>query len=507
MRVKLAILEALKKVVDIVISSGFQIDKEAFEFLKNLEGDQDPILLINKALKRIKDEKIETPFITRELLENTKRDVYSEKPVYESRKIRFKPYAKEIDADIKVLLDPTNSLNPSGSIEGYLAYFKDRYLRLSKFLKRRIDCKDAISIDEAYKVKDKTKVKIIGMVTEKKERRGVISLKIEDLDSEAKVIITQKAQNNLIEKARYILLDQVICVIATKTGNDLFFAEEIIFPEIPSRRNREFSSDPVNVILMSDLHVGSKKFMEKEFQRFLHWIRGKIGNRQLRELASHTKYLVILGDIIDGIGVYPNQMNELLIKDVYEQYRQAAKYIAQIPEYIKVIIIPGNHDAVRRSLPQPAIPKDYAEPLYENREIYSLGDPSTIKLNGVELLLYHGRSIDDIIANIPNVTFHTPDLAMKILLQSRHLAPIYGQRTLLAPEKRDYLVIESPPDIFAAGHIHVWKCNSYRGTMIINTGAWQKQTEYQRMMGLLPTPGVVPVINLQNLKITPIPFI
>ena len=507
MRFKLAILEALKKVVDMSISAGFQLDKEAFEFLKNLEEGQDPVLLMSEVLKKIEEEKIETFLITRELLERASREVLPKKTVYKSSKSRFKPYAKEIEADINVLSDPTNFLNPSGTMEGYLTYFKDRFLKLSKFLKMRIDCKDAIPINEANKAKEKTKVKIIGMVTEKKERKGIISLKIEDLDSEANILITQKAKNKLIEKARNILLDQVICIIATKTGNDLFFAEEVIFPEIPSKINRKLSPEPVNVVLTSDLHVGSKTFMEKEFQRFIYWIRGEYGNRRLRKLASHTKYLVILGDLIDGIGVYPNQIEELLTKDIQEQYQQVAKFIEQIPDYVEVIIIPGNHDAVRRALPQPAIPRDYVEPIYEKRKIYSLGEPSTIKLHGVELLLYHGRSIDDVIANIPDITFHTPDLAMKVLLQSRHLAPIYGQRTLLAPEEKDYLIIESPPDIFAAGHIHVWRYNSYKGTLIVNTGAWQRQTEYQRMMGLMPTPGVVPVVNLQNLEVTPISFV
>jgi DNA polymerase II small subunit len=216
--------------------------------------------------------------------------------------------------------------------------------------------------------------------------------------------------------------------------------------------------------------------------------------------------LVIAGDLVDGIGIYPGQMEGLAIKDIYEQYREAAKLIEQIPDYIELIIIPGNHDASRKALPQPALPKNYAEPLYEAHRIRSLGSPCTVSLHGVELLLFHGRSLDDVAAVAPNISFDTPDKSMKLLLQSRHLAPIYGERTPIAPENRDFMVIERIPDIFHAGHVHVLKCNSYRGTLIVNSGAWQRQTEFQRKMGLVPTPGILPIVNLQTLKVATIDF-
>jgi DNA polymerase II small subunit len=95
---------------------------------------------------------------------------------------------------------------------------------------------------------------------------------------------------------------------------------------------------------------------------------------------------------------------------------------------------------------------------------------------------------------------------MKLLLKGRHLAPIYGERTAIAPEKRDFMVIERPPDIFHAGHVHVLKCNRHKGTLIVNSGAWQGQTDFQQKMGLVPTPGIVPVVNLQTSVISRINF-
>jgi len=86
------------------------------------------------------------------------------------------------------------------------------------------------------------------------------------------------------------------------------------------------------------------------------------------------------------------------------------------------------------------------------------------------------------------------------------LAPTYGQRTSIAPEKRDFLVVERVPDVFHAGHVHVNKYNTYRGTLIINSGTWQGQTEFQRRIGLVPTPGIAPIVNLQTLEVSPIDF-
>lgn len=166
-----------------------------------------------------------------------------------------------------------------------------------------------------------------------------------------------------------------------------------------------------------------------------------------------------------------------------------------------------NHDAARKALPQPSIPKDYAETLYDARNIYSLGNPSRISLHKVEFLLYHGRSLDDIVGFVPNICYDAPERAMKLLMQCRHLAPIYGGKTPIAPEKQDYLVIEKPPDVFHAGHVHVVKHDNYGGTLLVNSGAWQTQTDFMRRLGLIPVPGVAPIVNLQDLQVIPVNFV
>jgi len=50
------------------------------------------------------------------------------------------------------------------------------------------------------------------------------------------------------------------------------------------------------------------------------------------------------------------------------------------------------------------------------------------------------------------------------------------------------------------------KYESYRGLLMVNSGAWQRQTSYQRNLGLEPTPGMIPVVDLQTLSDLPIDF-
>jgi DNA polymerase II small subunit len=171
-----------------------------------------------------------------------------------------------------------------------------------------------------------------------------------------------------------------------------------------------------------------------------------------------------------------------------------------IPDHIKIIVSPGNHDAARKALPQPAIGGDFLKAMRETGKIRSIGNPSRVGLHGVEVLMYHGRSLDDVIASVPNLSHKNPENAMKLLLQSRHLSPLYGGKTMLSPENRDFLVIEQIPEIFHAGHIHVLGCLNYRGVLIINSGGWQEQTGYMEKLGLIPTPGKVPLVNLQTLE-------
>ena len=499
----------LRRAVSAIIGAGYQIDKDAFEFLKEASLTVDPNSLVESVLEDVDSLTDKPLWITHELLE---KNVAALRPSEQSAPISsgtsrntFHPYAKEVDPDLEVLEDPTSEISTTGSLEDYIQYFRDRFRKLRRIMSRRMDVRDACTITEASRASANSKVKTVCLITEKRESRRGIFLQVEDLEASATVFVPSD-NREVFRKAQRLALDQIVCICVARGRSDFFVVQDIIFPDVPLRKPNK-AAIPVYAALLSDLHVGSKMFMEEAFRRFTLWLTGKAGDSRLRDIASRIKYVVIAGDIVDGVGVYPKQMEELEIRDIYDQYEAAAKMIEGIPDYMEIIVIPGNHDATRRALPQPALPKEYAEPLYESREIHSLGNPSSFRLHGVNMLVLHGRSLDDVISTLPEMSFQAPDGAMRFLLQCRHLAPFYGLRTLIAPEKADHLVVESVPDVFHAGHVHMMRYSSYRGTLIVNSGAWQKQTEYQKEMGHTPNPGIVPIVDLQNLRVLPVSFV
>jgi len=526
----MTISEKLQKAVELTIAAGYQLNKEAFEFLNEASATEDPVEIISKALAKIetlkdkplfierslleelvkKPESIESPHLAQQVNEGASQQVILQEKLMQPQLILegkrlFRPYAKEVEAEIKIIEDAGGKLSSSGTLEDYLEYFRDRFKRIEKLLRQRMDVKGAVSIADALRAQPNTKLKVIGMITEKREAKQKVLLTIEDFSANATVLVPQNAPSDLLNKARCLLLDQVVCIGVAKTRGNLLIAEDIILPDV-APKNRNKAPVPVYAVLTSDMHVGSVKFKEELFNRFILWLKGEYGNGQMQEIASHVKYVLIAGDIVDGIGVYPNQAKELAIKDINAQYKLASKLIKQIPEYIEVIIIPGNHDAPRKALPQPPISDAFLEKLHDASNIHSVGNPCLLSLHNVEILMYHGRSLDDIISTVPGINYTQPEKAMTLLLQCRHLAPVYGGKTPLAPESKDRLVIERVPDIFHAGHIHTVGHTNYRGVTVVNSGCWQEQTEYMRRQGFTPMPGLVPVVDLQTLDVRILSF-
>lgn len=482
--------------------AGYQLDRSAYEYLTNMR-EAEAVTFAKRLLLQISEKPKAGRILTKtELVEISPAKATLELKILPS--VTTSTPAKQMSPRIEILKDPSKHIGTGGSIEDFSHYFRDRYQKLVSAFRQRQDARDATSLGDALKASQNEKIKFFGMVMEKRERQRKQFLQVDDLEDNATVLVSPE-DRAAYEMAQRIPLDQVICVAGVRAKGDLIVAKEILLPDIPDHRPH-LANEEVWAVLLSDLHVGSKKFLGDNLRRVLDWLNLKIGDPNQRAIAERTKYVVICGDIVDGIGIYPRQEQELAIVDLYEQYQEAAKYIGMIPDHVETIVLPGNHDPVRQALPQPPIPKGFGEPIFECRNLISLGNPSEVSLHGVRLLLHHGRSLDDILSSVPNLDFSQPEKAMRLQLQCRHVAPEYGNRTAIAPEKVDHLVIQDIPDIFQSGHVHVVKHENYRGTQIINSGAWQAQTDYQRRVGLVPTPGILTAVNLQTLQVRLINF-
>ena len=81
--------------------------------------------------------------------------------------------------------------------------------------------------------------------------------------------------------------------------------------------------DPISIAFISDVHMGSKYFLEETWDKMMYWLNTDA-------LAKNIKYLVLSGDTVDGAGVYPGQDKNLSISNVYEQYQYCANKLDEL---------------------------------------------------------------------------------------------------------------------------------------------------------------------------------
>jgi len=479
----------------LIMSQGNPEATAEFIISKISSMEKRPFIITTEVVASMLEEGIEPSAI----VDESKRAEKVPSAISRSRR----PIAAEYESRVKIINDVTGKSYSEGEIKDFLSLFLDRYERMSRMLRNRVELRGAVPMETLARMGEKESVRVIGMVANKRESSsGNIIIDLEDPTGRASALVF-KSKKDLISKAMEVVTDEVIGVIGSLRPGDRFpriFVNDIIWPDLPVKHEVGRSEDPVCAALISDLHIGSEMFLEDAFMRFVKWLKEGGNGSAESELAGRVKYVIIAGDIVDGIGVYPGQEEELLVDDIFRQYEIAAKLLSEIPEHVTVILIPGNHDAVRPSEPQPAIPKDIAGAFYE-RGFLMAGNPVFSDIHGVKFLVYHGRSIDDMIGAVPGIDRKDSVKPMLKFLQKRHLAPVYGGRTAISPERTDYMVVDEVPDVFHCGHVHVNGYTKYRDVSLVNSGTFQSKTQYMQKLGVEPTPGLVPVLDLQNHKL------
>jgi len=459
-------------VLNYALKKGFQIHPDAFEFLENVD-----IKKLEKIIKEIVREKTK-----QKLFQINQDDLENYFGIKED---------KNLKSDYKVLFDPSNKITSAEGISGYNLLFTSRFNKLKKIISDRPESKMLKSIASIKTAKSDDDMYVCGLVTSKISERNVTKLLLEDLSGSLEGIIFD---NELRKTADLLLNDQFIMARVGIGKNSGLIIKDLISPDVPDKASNRSESETFAVFL-SDLHIGSKYFMEEEFSDFVSWLSSP------DPVARKIRFLLIGGDLVDGVGIYPNQDKELLCQTIEEQLKKTESLISKIPNHIKIFIIPGNHDPGRRALPQPAIPKKYNSEVWEKENVIMVGNPAVVSLNGVKVLMFHGQSIDDIVKTTPGLSYDRPTDVMKHLLRARHLSPIYGSQTPIAPEAEDYMVIEDIPDIFHVGHVHRAQLDMYKGILLINSGSWQNQTPFQSSVGMTPNPGIALMVNLKTFQV------
>jgi len=472
----------LAQIIREAVAKGYQIEPKAFDLMRQISESVDLDVLINEVIRQKgEDRTIRVEDIER-LVKKEEKEVVKEIIC----KIEETP-------NFKILSNITKLKTVPGTT-GYQHLFSSRYRKLLNLIKKRVDSSNLHTISE---VSAERSTRVAGLVYSKSIRRGSATIVLED---ETGRVEATAFDPSVVKSIQEVPLDSLVVATISSSKKNIFVVESINLPDIPEHIPNT-SKRRIYAALTSDLHVGSKFFLKDAFQAFIKWL-----NRREDEVAAHLRYLLICGDAIDGVGVYPNQDKELEIADVIKQITELTKLLKLIPSYIEIFICPGNHEPVRQAQPQPPISGSFAEPLTKLPNIHLLSNPAWLEVEGVKILMYHGRSLEDILATTAGLSVERPALAMKSLLKARHLAPVYGRRTPILPAEEDLLVIDEIPDIFQSGHVHILDSERYRGCLLLNTGTWQMQTSYQLDMGIVPTPAILPVVDLSTLQVLTIDF-
>lgn len=439
--------------------------------------------------------------IAQELTKSVDASVCVISPVHVSDFIKRngKQVEEELPAEAPVILRSYPEQCAVGERKNFLPHFIDRYERLSAILKKRLKCTQIRFLKSGNeRTEDLT---VVGMVSAiRKTAKGNLLVDLEDPTGSVPVIVSPREE---------LMLDEVIGVTGFLGNGGFFIGHKVFYPDVPlpnsalqaslpSSAEQKERNKSIHAVFISDMHVGSTYFLEEAWDRFVEWLKTETADQRI-------PYLVVAGDVVDGIGVYPGQEEDLMITDIEEQYRVAARYFHQLPAHLHVIISPGNHDAVRGAEPQPPLP-EYIRTMFPATTSF-VSSPAYIQLGGRRVLVYHGQSYDDLVNAIPRLTYSKPEDAMVEMLKRRHLAPIYGNSLSIAPQDHDYGVIDYVPDIFQCGHTHTVGHFRYRNVLLINSGTWQAQTPYQKKRDITPVPGCATVVDLSSMRVQVLDFV
>jgi len=402
------------------------------------------------------------------------------------------PGARDVDLALRsldVAGDVTGESTGTGTYEDFVSVFRDRYERLSRKLRGRVNHRPAEAIES---MAGNSEAAMVGMVNDvRSTASGHRLVELEDPSGVFPWLVMK--DRDVFELVDELLLDEVVAVEGTLADDaGIAFVDAVHFPDVPRTYSPSTADREVSAALLSDLHVGSEEFLGEAWSRFADWLH--------RPAGADVEYLLIAGDMVEGVGVYPGQEDELDVVDIYDQYERFSERLEEVPGDMEVVLIPGNHDAVRLAEPQPGFDEELRE-IMSAHDARIVGNPATVTVEGVDVLLYHGVSLDEVIAELPGGSYDEPHRAMAHLLKKRHLAPQYGGRMRIAPEERDWLVVDDIPDVFHAGHVHKLGVGGYHNVRVVNSGCWQAQTAFQASVNIEPDTAVAPILHLDTLEI------
>jgi DNA polymerase II small subunit len=522
------------EILKLFIEKGFLLDNDMLNFLGELKDENvaneiiDKIAIVSKQkliTKNLVNENIEKIKPILFGLEKEKKKLVEKYFVNVSVSVEVKKelsveLEKNVEKEeergsknsIKILSSPILA-SQKLTVKDFVKNFRNRFNFMKDILQKKTELDNLTSIDKI--TGNIRNFSVIGIVTGKRITKNKnLILDIEDLTGKTKVLVNFDKEE-IFEKSKEILLDDVIGFNVSGT-KEILFCNDLFYPDCFLEKKSKIDEE-IYALFISDMHIGSGNFLEKNFNKFIDWLNGVDCDEKQKQTLRKIRYLFVTGDSIDGIGVYPGQEKDLKIKNIKDQYEKLAEFYRRIPKHISIIQCAGQHDAVRVAAPQPPLNEEFAKPLTELENLYLVSNPSLVEIAGkedkpgIKVLMYHGAGVIPFVINeIEELRLSraqtTPARAMKHLLLRRHLAPSHGGFVYIPDKESDPLLIKEIPDIFTTGDLHKSDIDKYNGVLIISNSCWQTQTVFEEKVGNDPDLCKVPVLNLKSGQIKILDF-
>ncbi|MFW9904531.1 MAG: metallophosphoesterase [Candidatus Thorarchaeota archaeon] len=445
--------------------------------------------------------------------ENDKTDRITEKEITEISKDSDKrdtiPAAHRSSSQITVKLDIPERTSAKPDFLAFRKLFQNRFEQLSNIFLENFKSSEPIlkrKIEGEEVSKYKSGV-LIGMVQDTRVlHTNKFVIQLEDLESEIITNCVMVQDSPSFPEYRDILRDTVIGISGVlpknfKEGNiTAFWGKDVIRPGFfPITFNP--TSNPHKILFIADLHYGSKYFSRSIFAKLIKLLTLKDLDSLYVKMAEDIKTIIIVGDLVDGVGRFSNQKEQITSHSFQTQYEGLAKILMDIPSDIQIFVIPGEHDATQAALPQPAIDRQISKSLLVIPNLTSHGNPLRLSLENMNLLIFHGQGTYELFQKQFQKTHLNPTTAIKHLLEYRHLYPEYGSYNPLAPFNKDYLVIDEVPNVIVSGHLHHAYFEEYKGIKIITCGTFQRENQISTQLEGNVSLGIVPILDTQSGKV------
>ncbi|MBI2547501.1 MAG: hypothetical protein HYW23_03585 [Candidatus Aenigmarchaeota archaeon] len=194
--------------------------------------------------------------INKEALEELENNQYLQEVILKSTEMRLPPV---ITDDFLKQYKNTSSVKEKIPVKNLSQILDYRYNFIKNILINNPQLTNLISIN---RIGDKIKqFSVIGVVTEHNNKKLVI----EDTTGESLFEISE-------ELGKYIIEDEVIglaCERQQQTNN----VTNIVYPDIPLKRDASKTKTPKSCIFISDMHMDSPAFNEKYYKNFISWLK------------------------------------------------------------------------------------------------------------------------------------------------------------------------------------------------------------------------------------------